>query len=325
MFSEEDLFNSMKPIKEEKKVVNKDTCVKCFSNNLRIKDGLNICNDCGLINDNVIDCNPEWRYYGGDDSKTRDPTRCGMPTNELLPESSCGSTVSFKYGESKEMRRIRNYHSWQAMPYKERSLYNVFDSIQLRSQNNGITSCIIQEAKLLYSVIASIKISRGYNRKGLIAACVYHACKLHNVPRSHKEIAQIFDINPKTMTKGCKKFDEIMNYSKSTKNTINMNGSKSVDFIQRFCSKLNLGKNIIGICMHVCKKAEEYEIVAENTPPSITAGTIFLVCNLLEINISKQQIRDVCEISEVTISKCYKKLLSFHKYLLPEEVLSKLY
>ena len=31
------------------------------------------------------------------------------------------------------------------------------------------------------------------------------------------------------------------------------------------------------------EKAEEYEIVAENTPPSITAGTIFLVCNLLEI------------------------------------------
>ena len=36
------------------------------------------------------------------------------------------STVSFKYGESYEMRKIRTiHHLWNAMPYKERSLYNV--------------------------------------------------------------------------------------------------------------------------------------------------------------------------------------------------------
>ena len=29
-----------------------------------------------------------------------------------------------------------------------------------------------------------------------------------------------------------------------------------------------------------------------------------------------------CKISEVTISKCYKKLYKYHKYLLPENILN---
>ena len=46
----------------------------------------------------------------------------GMPTNNLLPESSHGSTISYKWGETYEMKKIRNFHVWHAMPYKERSL-----------------------------------------------------------------------------------------------------------------------------------------------------------------------------------------------------------
>ena len=61
------------------------------------------------INYEIIDSNPEWRYYGNDDSKYSDPTRVGLPTNALLPQSSLGSTISFKYGESYEMKKIRNY------------------------------------------------------------------------------------------------------------------------------------------------------------------------------------------------------------------------
>ena len=100
-----------------------------------------------------LDLGAEWRFYGSEDSKFSDPTRCGLPTNELLPQSSLGSTISFKMGESWDMRKIRNYHQWNAMPYKERSLYNVFDSIQVRAINSGLPACIIEEAKILYKQI----------------------------------------------------------------------------------------------------------------------------------------------------------------------------
>ena len=321
----EDLFEALRETKE--KQPKKEVSVCCENQTLVTENEKVICKNCGTVTDLIYDCNAEWRYYGNEDSKSSDPTRCGMPTNELLPESSYGSTISYKYGESYEMKRIRNYHSWHAMPYKERSLFNVFDSLTSTAKGNGITPCIIQEAKILYKKISEHKISRGANRKGIIASCIYKACKIKNVPRSHKEIANIFKIDITHMTRGCKRFDEIINEQDTQEDKVisNMTGSQSIDFINRFCSKLNIGKEIMDICIHVCEKAEEYSLVSENTPPSIAAGSIFLVCSLLGIEIIKKKISTICKISEVTISKCYKKLLKYHEHLLPKEIMEKLY
>ena len=63
------------------------------------------CKVCKNIVSNISD-NAEWRYYGSNDTKSTDPTRCGMPTNILLPESSIGSTVNFK-NNSKSMNQIQ--------------------------------------------------------------------------------------------------------------------------------------------------------------------------------------------------------------------------
>ena len=53
--------------------------------------------------------------------------------------------------------RIRKFQQWNAMPYRERALYNVFESIQIRAVNNGIPLCIIDEAKNLYKKISEFK------------------------------------------------------------------------------------------------------------------------------------------------------------------------
>ena len=321
-----DLLDSLNTKKQQTQVKqqNYDECPVCNNIFLEI-EGKMVCKQCGTINEGVIDFNPEWRYYGNDDSKISDPTRVGLPTNELLPESSLGSTISFKYGESYDMRKIRNYHLWNSMPYKERSLYNVFDKIQVTSLNSGIPNCIIEEAKNLYKQISDIRIHRGSNRKGIIASCIYKACIIQGSPRSAKEIAEIFKIKISHMTKGCKKFDEIINMNIcETKYKLKLS-TNSKDFIQRFCSKLNIGPSVYTICNYVCDKAEEYNLVSKCIPPSIAAGSIYLVCNILNINISKKEISEICKISEVTISKCYKNLYEHHQYLFPKNIIDKLY
>jgi transcription initiation factor TFIIB len=302
-----------------------ELCEACNSSDIIINNGQMICKSCGDINYEIIDTNPEWRYYGNDDSKFSDPTRVGLPTNDLLPESSLGSTIGFRYGESYEMKKIRNYHLWNAMPYKERSLYNVFDNIQVRAINNGIPMCIIDEAKNLYKQISDVRIHRGSNRNGIIASCIYKACRLQGSPRSAKEIADIFKLNISHMTKGCKKFDEIINMNICKNSNMSNNITKSSDFVQRFCSKLNIGTNICQICSYACDKSEEFNLVSKCIPPSIAAGSIFLVCSLLKINITKKEISKTCQISEVTISKCYKNLYVYHQHILPKNILTKLY
>jgi transcription initiation factor TFIIB len=257
----------------------------------------------------------EWRFYGAEDSKSVDPTRCGMPANALMPESSLGSMISNKGKESYDMRLIRKYHMWNSMTYKERSLYSIFDNITVNAINSGIATTIIEEAKMFYKKVSESRISRGENRSGLIASSIYMSCKSNKVPRSTKEIAKIFNLKTKAMTKGCKKFQDIMN--------VNMESTCADDFIQRFCSKLGLNNEVKDICKHIVAKADELCIVSENTPPSISAGSIYLcnvVCNL---GISKRDMAIACELSQVTLTKCYKKLFDHRALLFSEDVIYK--
>ena len=128
-----DLLDQLKAnrldVEKMEQTISNDVCAECSSQNIDNVNGSLVCRDCGTIFDSLLDYNAEWRFYGSDDSKYSDPTRCGLPTNSLLPQSSIGSTISFKYNESYDMKKIRNYHSWHAMPYKERSLHNVFEEI----------------------------------------------------------------------------------------------------------------------------------------------------------------------------------------------------
>ena len=177
MESLDHFYNNLDSLQEKKEEI-----IKCCQKeeNYLISNGIIQCKLCSNTISNICD-NPEWRYYSGNDNKTSDPTRCGMPVNALLPESSIGSSVSFK-NNNKSMCQIRRYQQWNGMPYKERSLYKVFNQLYDICAKNYIPTKITEEAKGLYSIVSSTKISRGDNRIGIIAACLYFSCKLNNVP-----------------------------------------------------------------------------------------------------------------------------------------------
>jgi hypothetical protein len=102
----------------------REFCERCNSNLAFSEEGFLTCinTQCGIIYKDLVDQTAEWRYYGADDNQNSDPTRCGMPINPLLKESSFGCKVLYTGGNMLyEMRKIRRYTEWQAMPYKEKS------------------------------------------------------------------------------------------------------------------------------------------------------------------------------------------------------------
>ena len=280
-----------------------DCCEKCKGIQLIIDEGQNICLECNTVQSRIIDVTAEWRYYGIDDSRDGDPTRCGMPSNDLLPKSSLGSIIGGRKGDNRDMRRIRMYQMWNSMPYWERTLYNIFDKLTNNTTNHGIPSKVIEDAKVLYKKASEKKISRGDNKDGLIASCIYYACLINKLPRSPKEIARMFHIDPNVLTKGNARFQILLQ--------INVDSSNPDDYITRFGSRLNMNYTDVQKCKEFAKKLDELEIVSENAPTSVAAGALFYYCTLNDLDFSKKQIADVCEVSEVTITKCYKRLLKY--------------
>ena len=89
----------------------REICDNCKTILTITDEGFMACQNskCGIIYKDIVDQSAEWRFYGADDNHNIDPTRCGLPINPLLQESSYGCKVICSAKSTYEMRKIRRY------------------------------------------------------------------------------------------------------------------------------------------------------------------------------------------------------------------------
>ena len=176
----------------------RDFCEQC-ENILEYSDeGFLTCtnNKCGIIYKDSLDQTAEWRFYGADDNQSSDPTRCGMPINPLLEESSFACKVLCQGKTSYEMRKIRRYTEWQSVPYKEKTRYNEFQRIMMYAQIAGISTKIVDDAIKYHKKISEYEHSfRGDNKNGLLIASIYISFRINEYPRTARELAAMFNLD----------------------------------------------------------------------------------------------------------------------------------
>ena len=277
---------------------------------MSLLDGYNSCTTCGEQFTNIIDTNAEWRFYGSEDTKSSDPTRCGLPVNNLLYNMSCTTMIDTRGYNNEEIRTLRTIHRNITSSYTDRSLLSIFEELSIMALNNDINTSIVDDSKILYKNLRDIQISRGLNRKALIATCLLIACNINNVSKSQKEISEIFQIKHSVITSAKKKLLEINNYVKNNLNN-KINISIPSTFIPTFTQNLSINLQYTKLIKLITKLSESLPDISENTPPATAAGVIYFVSQKCNLNISKKQISIKCNISQVTINKCYKKLLPF--------------
>jgi len=319
-------------IYSEQNLSTRTNCDLCSSSVSYGEDKFLICTNpaCGIIYKDSLDESAEWRYYGADDSQSSDPTRCGMPINPLLEKSSYGCKVICGNRASYEMRKIRRYTEWQSMPYKEKTDYEEFQRIKAFSSIAGIPKLLVDDALRYHKKISEMKTFRGCNRDGVIAASIYIASRIRDYPRTAREIATIFHLDNTDATRGCKNAVHLLNSIEKdmiVSDKTYFYNTKPISFIERYCSKLNINKELTKVCEFVALRIQKLNLMPENTPHSVAAGIIYFTAQECNLNISKQQVNDISKISEVTINKCYKKLVQLNKNkqtsLIPTIILKK--
>ena len=300
----------------------KVSCKNCKSSNLvmdNTKGHILVCTDCAVINEEYLDKNPELTNSENDNGNSR----YGAPSSYFFPKASLGTKIV-----SKGYNRLSLLQKQGQMPYKEKSLMDVLETIQLKCKKYGITQSIIDSAKILYKKVSESVHSKGkrkgkgiimrcINRRSMIAACLFHACKLQRETRSPKEIADIYDLEIKHVNRGCRKFCDIIDA-----NTLfyQIKSSQSSDFIERFAKKLNIDKQYINIAKDVSNNIHKLDLASTHEPPSVAAGCILLVTQYYNIQVSKKVISDIFGISDVTISKTFRKIWHYHKILLNNKI-----
>jgi len=305
----------------------KDICHCCNTALFITEEGFQACSNksCGVIY-KVIDQGAEWRFYGGDDNQSSDPTRCGMPINPLLEQSSYGCKILCPAKSTYEMRKIRRYTEWQSMPYNEKMRYDEGQRISILANQGGIPQMIIDEAMRLHKKISDAKSFRGLNRDGIIAATIYVAARINGYPRSAKEIATIFHLDNTSATRGCRNaisiINELENEMENSEKT-SLGQTTPSSFIERYCSHLNINAELTKLCKFIAQKIQKNNLIPENTPNSIASGILYFVAQKCNLNVSKRSVHNVSDVSEVTINKCFKKLEELQDQLIPKVIIDK--
>lgn len=306
----------------------REVCDCCGAGIAITDEGFQACTSasCGVIYRDTLDQTAEWRWYGAEDSQGSDPTRCGMPINPLLRESSYGCKVLCPGRSTYEMRKIRRYTEWQSMPYREKAQYDEFQRITMLGTQGGISKKIIDDALHYHKMVSEAKTFRGDNRDGIIAASVYVSSRLNNCPRTAREIAEIFRLDPECATKGCKNAVQIINELESelgAEEKTKLCQTTPAAFIARYCSKLHICEELTRLCTFIALRIQRNGLIPENTPHSIAAGIVYFVSCVCNLNVSKKDVSTISDISEVTINKCFKKLEMMDKDLVPAAILKK--
>ena len=216
-----------------------EICYNCKKSDFLLMDGeMIVCTYCGVENDSIIDYNAEWRYYGSDDNKrSSDPNRCGIPMNPIIPDTSLSTVI---LGKGFEI--YRKINSWNGLSYKQRSLIAILNKIATKANIDNVPQSIIDATMNMYKIISQDYIKRGASRESLIAACFFNALRDQGMIRSTEEVAKLFDIKSKKLSKGCNEFTELM-FSKNKDYVKNMKPIESKDLIERFCALLDIDED----------------------------------------------------------------------------------
>lgn len=280
-------------------------CPECESYNIAINEPYTICMDCKCTIGTSIDYRPEWYGNNGEDN-----SRCNMPRNELLPESSMSTCISVS-GKSKNSKLVYNLQKslmWNSIPHKERSLRTKMEEISEVCHQYSIPEVIVEYAQEKYSSIINKFEQKGQprkranNDKGLQAAALFLSFQHNHKPKTYQEIAKFFCIEPRYVSKGLNEFQKLMRTETYVINPAND------DYIDEYCNSLNMLPEHKLRVADVVDRVRKLGILENNIDTSMIAGCISYVVTEFGLPIRPVDIQERCNVSVPTINKVCEKL-----------------
>jgi len=283
------------------------------------------CVKCGTVISRCLDLTAEYRYFSQDDRGGGDPCRVGAPQDNRFPESSLGTVIlPTQHGGSANtrwsMNKIRRYHTWNMLPYKERNLLHVFATFQITAANQGLDAGVLDLSKEYYVALTANCQKRGLSRSAVLASCVFSALKQVGQPRKPKDIADMFNIKTSDFTKAFKYVQEVLALAHQKGHLKGFSGSPSAiqttrasHYIAHPLSKLPLKRAefaiVLALSTKIANTAEDMSLCSEHMPPSLAAAALAEAIRLKEHkDISVEIIAGLCDVSAGTLMKCWKRL-----------------
>ena len=289
-------LDSLLPKQTEEKPVNIHICRECSGTKIISPEGLPTCSECGLVDDRFIDDTAEWTSGMTDDGKVNDPSRCGNPNPnpELFSQNwGKGTVISTQRSSTYENKRMAKINFHMSMNHKDRSLFHAYKDID--EACHTLPDSILKDAKMMYKKFNNQKLTRGAVRLGIKANSVLYACRLAQFPRTTKEIAEMFGIQSKDISRTTQMFQDVI-AGKTEKNYV----TKAFDVMNRLLNSFEVTRDERLRCNRMCSATEDCVDLMSKTPNSIASAIIHIVFGN---KVTKAEMCEKCSVYIPTLNK----------------------
>jgi transcription initiation factor TFIIB len=157
----------------------------------------------------------------------------------------------------------------------------------------ALTNAVIEKAAYIYRKAMEKKLVRGRSIQGLVAACLYAACRTTETPRTLDDIAKGINIKRKDVAR-CYRliFREL---------ELKMPVVDPVNGVSRIASIAELGEKTKRKAIKILNEAKRTGLTAGKDPMGIAAAALYLACISTGEVKSQKDISIASGVTEVTI------------------------
>ena len=261
------------------------------------------CGKCGLvISDKIIDMSAEWRSFSNEGGT--DPTRTGAPTSLTMHDRGLSTVIGtinkdasgkpLSTSMKSSIERLRTWDSRsQTQSSSDKNLRQALNEMSKLKDKLALTDAVIEKASYIYRKSLERKLVRGRSIQGLVAACLYAACRNTETPRTIQDISNGMNIRKKDIAR-CYRlvFREL---------ELKMPVVDPVKGVSRIASIVKLNEKTKRKAIQILNQAKDTGLAAGKDPMGIAAAALYLACISTGEIKSQKEISIASGITEVTI------------------------
>jgi transcription initiation factor TFIIB len=261
------------------------------------------CGKCGIvISDKITDTSAEWRSFSNEGGA--DPTRTGAPTSLTMHDRGLSTIIGtvnkdasgkpLSTSMKSSIERLRTWDSRsQTNSSADRNLRQALNEMSKLKDKLSLSDTVIQKSAYIYRKALEKKLVRGRSIQGLVAACIYAACRNTETPRTLQDISNGMNVRKKDIAR-CYRliFREL---------ELKMPVVDPIKGVSRIASIAELGEKTKRKAIEILNQAKDSGLVAGKDPMGIAAASLYLACISTGEIKSQKEISIASGITEVTI------------------------
>jgi len=260
------------------------------------------CAFCGfVINDKIEDVGAEWRSFSNEDSNR---ARVGAGTSLTMHDMGLSTVIGAANKDStgkplsasmrSSIERLRTWDSRsQAHTSSDRNLRHALNEMGKLKDKLALADAVIEKAAYIYRKAMEKKLVRGRSIQGLVAACLYAACRNTETPRTLDDVAKGINIRRKDVARCYRLLYRELEFK--------MPVVDPVKAVSRIASIVELSERSKRKAVDILNQAKKTGIVAGKDPMGMAAAALYLACITSGEVKSQKQISIASGVTEVTI------------------------